>query len=447
VSTRSVRDPVHGTIELGTDEWKAVNTAVFQRLRRIRQLALAQLVYPGATHTRFEHSLGVRHVAERVCSSLARSKKLEDEEVRAVCLAALLHDIGHGPFSHASETALDTLNNKRGVHEEISTFIIENDADLAHALGAEACKEAARLVAGGQTSVLRQIISSATDADKLDYLLRDAHFTGVAYGHYDLDRLLDSMVIHGDVEQMRANTGDTWLAFSLDGIEAVEALLLARHHMRRSVYAHKTVFAADIMISRAITLGVEEEHLPVEAFRVSGGAVDEAFVSAYSKQTDNEVLQALIAVDGDSAAKDLAERLRARQLLKQSVSIPLHQRPELSSTAYDHLKDRAMFGPAKIAELEQDLAKELGLRAHLVALQLDVRKNPTYRTPGAAMESEPTVMLIRRDGTDTTLHRESEIFRESTGLQHEYVYLYTDELDEPTKKKAEGLLWERIQTL
>src|SRR3954464_14092732 len=161
-----VRDPVHGMIELSPEEWAAVDTPIFQRLRRVRQLAMTYLVYPGALHTRFEHSIGVRHIAGR----LSKSLDLAEEHVDTVQGPALLHDGGHGVFSHVSEQVIDELSGADGVHEAVSVAIIRTDASLHRALGRERCERAAEIVGlEGPRSVMRDIVSGPTDADKLDY--------------------------------------------------------------------------------------------------------------------------------------------------------------------------------------------------------------------------------------------------------------------------------------
>jgi uncharacterized protein len=196
-----IRDPIHGFIELRDTERAAVDSACFQRLRGIRQLAMTYLVYPGALHTRFEHSLGVCHVSGELVEELAQAAKGRDAEITpndiaAVRAAGLLHDIGHGPFSHVSEAVLDTRNGVRGVHEAISVAIMRTDPQLHEALGEDLCNRAADLVAHtgefAVRSALRDVVTGPSDADKLDYLLRDSYFAGVQYGEYDIKRLIDT---------------------------------------------------------------------------------------------------------------------------------------------------------------------------------------------------------------------------------------------------------------
>jgi HD superfamily phosphohydrolase len=224
-------------IELSRAEWAAVDTPVFQRLRRVRQLAMTYLVYPGTLHTRFEHSIGVRHIAGHLSASLELSE--EDREI--VQVAVLLHDVGHGVFSHVSEQVIDELSGADGVHEAVSVAIMRTDESLHRALGRELCERAAEIVGlEGPRSVMRDIVSGPTDADKLDYLLRDSHYAGVNYGRYDLDRIIDTARV------IAPTSAQTQLGFDADGLWAVEEMRLARHHMHRQVYGHKTRLATDI---------------------------------------------------------------------------------------------------------------------------------------------------------------------------------------------------------
>jgi HD superfamily phosphohydrolase len=164
-SSTVVRDPVHGMVTLSAAEWAAVDTPVFQRLRRVRQLAMTYLVYPGALHTRFEHSIGMRNIAGKLSASIG----LADDEREIVEIAALLHDVGHGVFSHVSEQVIDELSGAEGVHEAVSVAIMRTDEDLHGALSRERCERAAEIVGlEGSRTAMRDIVSGPTDADKLD---------------------------------------------------------------------------------------------------------------------------------------------------------------------------------------------------------------------------------------------------------------------------------------
>lgn len=435
--TERVRDPIHQFVTLAAEEWEAVNSPVFQRLRRIGQLAMTHLVYPGATHTRFEHSIGVRHVAWRLAEQLG----LTEDERRPVLYAALLHDVGHGPFSHVSEQVLDQVSGVENVHEAISVALIRTDPTLRNALGAESCDAAADLVEGGRQSVERDIVSGSTDADKLDYLLRDTYFAGAEYGRYDLPRLIESARIVGNRETQ------TYLGFDIGGLWAVEGLLLARHHMWRQVYGHKTRLATDIMVTRALLAGVEQEVLRAEAFTVptEDGKPNPTpeFLAAFLDQDDSSVVERLRTAEDGSPARDLIDRLRERRLLRQTQSIALHRHSEiLDPVRRSQLLDKEEFTKEDTDAIEEAISAELGVARHLVAIYVDRWKNPTYRRPGGSGSSK--VQLVDRTQT-TYLHEESEVFRRELGVEQGFLHLYTPELKEDDETKAKELLWEALK--
>jgi uncharacterized protein len=255
-----IRDPIHGFIYREPTEQGIIDTRVFQRLRRLRQLAFAYLVYPGAVHTRFDHSLGAFHVACR----LAEQLRLDPEECRLVRLAALLHDIGHGPFSHVSEPILERhankekvkLGPKQQVHELVTAQILRTDKELAQWI-LEKDREKIIAILEGKSgySVLHDVVSGPLDADKQDYLLRDSYFCGVKYGVYDIDFLISSLRLHSDAE-------DKYLAISPNGIYALEQFVLAKYYMKTQVYHHRIRLITDEMVERAISLGIEKDGIP-----------------------------------------------------------------------------------------------------------------------------------------------------------------------------------------
>lgn len=442
--TDGVRDPVHDWIALPEEEWRAVDTAVFQRLRGIHQLAMTYLVYPGTTHTRFEHSLGVRHVAGRLCSRLADVKPdlFPVEQQRQVHHAALLHDVGHGPFSHVSEQIVGELSGVEDVHEKISVAIIRRDEGLRNALGEAACDAAADLIEGiGGRSVYRDIVSGETDADKLDYLPRDSYFAGVEYGKCDLTHLIDTAVVLGDP------AAQTYLGFKASGVFAVEGLVLARHHMFRQVYAHKTRLATDIMIIRALRAAIDEDLLPREAYavpEVDGEPVPtDDFLERFLGQTDASVMEALRNAPEGTVSRDLGERLLSRRLLRQTVAIALHRPTErLDRRQLAAILDPEQFTRERTEEVEAELAQGLGFadKPYLVALYLDRRRNPTYRLPGARIDEKQIV--LDRDGGTVYLEDESEIFQPMQVEEQSFLFLYTPPLDEAADERAKELLWE-----
>lgn len=248
------RDAVHGLISLDKDRdllLALIDTREFQRLRRVRQLGVSNLTYPNAEHTRFAHSLGVLHVAIRIIETIRRRHSGDDSvrssldgKERLVKIAALLHDLGHGPFSHMMERAFDTGK----AHETRSkSMFTDPDSGIlkvlrAHSIPESQILEARNLLDFHEIPFLHDIISSSLDADRMDYLLRDSHFTGVAYGNYDLDWILNSFCLGLDPNP--AQDGDkTKLRLCLDdkrGQFAAEQLIIARAHMTMQVYTHPT---------------------------------------------------------------------------------------------------------------------------------------------------------------------------------------------------------------
>ena len=265
-----VRDPIHGFIEYDDWEREVINHPAFQRLRRIRQLALADFVYPGATHTRFEHALGTLHVATKMYDAIVAKQKhyLESQrgydqaglerDRRVVRFAALLHDIGHSPFSHSSENLFpfNEKDNRQYQHEDYSASIIRTilkdtiEGHYGNANYGITADDVADLITGETNTtrmprgsvrrlLWRPIVTSQLDADRADYLLRDSLHTGVSYGRYDLDRILATVTLG------LGNEGDPSVAIEFGGWHAAEALIIARYMMFTQVYFHRVRQALD----------------------------------------------------------------------------------------------------------------------------------------------------------------------------------------------------------
>jgi len=282
----SIRIPIHGFVELDDWEWDIINHAVFQRLRRIRQLALSEHVYPGATHTRFEHSLGVLHIADSLFSTLkAKHEPLlrsaeygfDDESFarsrRLVRLAALLHDVGHAPFSHTGEDVMpDGSDGQRLDHERYSAELVaEEMKDVIddHEVNQAGLRITGREVAdfylgrshiGRKLLLWRELISGQLDADRMDYLLRDAHHCGVSYGTFDLDRIVDTICFVED--KSLESPADLRIGIEEGGTHAAEGLILARYFMFTQVYSHRTRLAFDYHAAEALKLFLRGDTLP-----------------------------------------------------------------------------------------------------------------------------------------------------------------------------------------
>ncbi len=242
-----IRDPLWNNIRVDPFAEQLLDTAVVQRLRYVRQLGLAHLVYPGATHSRFEHALGAYHLARctlRVLREDGGLSGIAPDEMAIVAAAALLHDVGHYPFSHALEEI--------GIpsHEEVARPLVtggEVGALLRAEFGADGPARLHALICGTSTSPLQGMISASLDLDKMDYLKRDALMCGVPYGEIDEDRLMHAMVIIGEPA-----TGRRRIGLRAKGLSALESLLFAKYQMYRNVYWHHAVRSATAMYKRLV---------------------------------------------------------------------------------------------------------------------------------------------------------------------------------------------------
>ncbi len=313
---REIRDPIHGFVERTETVEKLIDTSVFQRLRNIRQLAMANLVYPGAIHTRFEHSIGTMYIAEKLARQLFGEDDTEEEKRKKVRYAALLHDIGHGPFSHVSESVLkSTIKSKTGnieeIHEEITCKIIECNPEISKLLSQYERENIIGLLRGeGGDKVEKQIVSSPLDADKQDYLLRDSYFCGVKYGVFDLDRLINELRTVED-------QGENILVASQDGMYAVEQFVIAKYHMHRQVYGHRIRLITDSMIVRALKLGINEDNLQFlkDLYEYEDSS---DYINNYLKWNDIRLTSEILNEEYKGKyAHDIFKRLTERRLLKR----------------------------------------------------------------------------------------------------------------------------------
>ena len=313
-----IRDPVHGLIRLTEQEMRIVDTRAFQRLRRIRQLAMADLVYPGALHTRFEHSLGVLHVTHLILRRLEQSERLCDKDARVIRLAALLHDVGHGPFSHVSEELLDRYYDrssgpvppKERIHEKLTLDIIRR-SDISECLDPVQIENVTGIIgSSGLDDYRRHIISSSIDADKMDYLLRDSYYTGVKYGTFDLDKVIEELSIY----RPPGSSGETFLVIDEHGRFALEQMFVAKYHMTQQVYSHRVRTITDAMIVRALELAIEGGNGEVAHLFSHNGT--EEFVRRYLRYDDRALVIAVLE-GGEDRSKSIFHRLGERRLFKE----------------------------------------------------------------------------------------------------------------------------------
>lgn len=251
-----VQDPIHKLISFEDHEGdhlllKLIDSKEFQRLRRIKQLGLSELVFPTATHNRFSHSLGVLHLTKKILERIERlGEKIEDQQKVIILCSALLHDIGHGPFSHAFEAITKEDHEKRTLdiirdgETEINKILRDFDPGLPNQIAYfflldEEDNNAASSSINDLPSFYSDIISSQLDADRFDYLLRDSYMTGTYYGNFDLEWIIQRLYI---------DKGKNRFYLSRKAFSAAETYIFSRYHMYRSVYFHKATRAAEVML-------------------------------------------------------------------------------------------------------------------------------------------------------------------------------------------------------
>ncbi len=271
-----IHDPVHGSIKIKGAILELLHSPEIQRLRDIKQLGLTNLVFPGANHTRFEHSLGVYYLTNKICAEL----NIEKEVLNA---AAVLHDSGHLPFSHTFEY-LSRIYLKKD-HIDLACENVLKLEDLLEKYNIDP-KEVIRIIKCEEEGYKSQIISGDLDVDRIDYLLRDSHYTGVAHGIIDVERILKTIEIRDGV-----------LGINKKGVLAVEGMLIARDLMYTSVYFHKTARICESMLGRAVESILEDEK-----------------IEEIVKMTDSELLCLLKNSEGFS--KEIYRRLKYRDLFK-----------------------------------------------------------------------------------------------------------------------------------
>jgi HD superfamily phosphohydrolase len=328
-----IRDPIYGFIKPSDTELKIINTLLLQRLRRIKQLAMASLVYPGATHTRFDHSLGVYHIASLMADILLPDEG--DRERRDIVrFSALLHDIGHGPFSHVSEAVLNKYvksDNEEKVHEQITQRLIESDGELKIILSPSQIKMIIGLLNGRKVdySIMKEIVSGPLDADKMDYLLRDSYFCGVKYGIFDLHRLINTLESYSEGI-------DKHIAIKYDGLNSLEQFVLAKYYMTQQVYRHKVRILSDSMIVRGLELGIEKDDIPFlrDLFNFRE---DADYLTNYLRFSDDKILNDILFLNKRGYAFEIFNRLYQRRLFKRIFSEKLNKITPLATLVRDRL--------------------------------------------------------------------------------------------------------------
>ena len=354
-----IRDPLWNTIRLDEHAVRIVNTPAFQRQRYIKQLGFAHLVYPGATHTRFGHALGVYHLAKVALGHLKGAGQLKGEALEEAWLipyAGLLHDIGHYAFSHALEELED--NFLLGDHEAVSARFFDSAQmkPVLELLGETAGEDINALIRSESANPLRGLVSGSLDLDKIEYLKRDARFCGVPYGEVDVDRLIQGMLLLEDPV-----SGGLEVGIHEKAVAALESLLFAKYQMFRNVYWHHGVRSASALYKRIVYEAVRAGMLTKE--ELVGPTDEELIYEIYrrAKSQDSEV--------GHRLTSRWIPALKERKLPKRIMEITA---AELEGRV---IKDWVLEDSHRRRVFEDRLADELGLESGEVVIDFPVKES------------------------------------------------------------------------
>ena len=403
---RIYRDPVHNIIRLQTDSdegelmMRLIDAGEFQRLRRIKQLGLGLYTYQGAEHSRFTHSLGALHLMTRVLDRLGETYAIDPDDRIAARAAALLHDVGHGSFSHVMEKVLNFHHERWTVQvildqqSEIGELLRSHSTDLP-------LKVASIIEGKFQPSALAQLVSSQLDVDRMDYLLRDSLMTGAKYGIYDLEWIINALAID-EVEDR--------VYVQARGVYAVEEYLQARYYMFRQVYFHRTLRSAEAVLRSIIRRALELLDEGKEVWHATGTAFEKILrrepltVSEHLQIDDSDFVFHIKQWQrsDDSILSDLSRRFIARRLFKAiDLDMPLNQQAEFLTTARQAVA-RAGFDPEYY--FIEDRASDVPYYGY-------------YETE----KSEPKTHIYVESGYASPQIREiSEVSNVVRGLQHAY---------------------------
>ena len=393
-----IKDPVHGYVYITENEKEIIDSYSVQRLRRLRQLAGAEYVYPGANHTRFEHSVGVMFLAGRVVENPNISKHMSEEEAEMVKIAALLHDVGHGPFSHVFEHLLIKELDK--THEDITSWIIEK-GELKDALSKMGYrpKDLGKLAIGRlhkpKRAFLDQIISSSVDVDKLDFIVRDTHHTGAEYGYIDIFRLIHALDVL-----------DENLAVDLGALSALESLIIARIESFKSIYFHRVGRAAQIMLAMAMEKANEEL-----------GLTDFKTTEEYLAMDDYTVWTALKKCRESS---EIIRNLERRRMLKCAYERTFYEKDTMVSNIFGREAHRR--------QLQAEIAKEAKVETEAVIIDVPTVPSVPYHH-SVLMESMEIPVFLKTQESEKIPQRLSEISKIFETLKGfiNILRVYTDE--------------------
>ena len=337
-----IADPIHKFIRFTDLEKKIIDSVVFQRLRRIKQLAGAHLVYPAAQHSRFEHSLGTMHVAGLAGEHLFSIGAMEKESIQELRVASLLHDIGHGPFSHLFEEALKVTGNKN--HETLGAEIICKTelSDILSGFGYSPKSISEISFGNSKVKFKNEIISGSLSADLMDYLPRDGFFAGVEYGKVDYNRIINSFRV----------TDNESLALDISSFYSFESMMISRFEMFRAVYFHKTVRSAEVMLLHSILLSSEALNL------------SKLSLNDYLKLTDDSILWKIYSSQNNKIAKEMISNYLERKLLKCVYERFIRKRDNYTKLNRDKIEELRL----KIARLANIDERKIFLDTYGISL-------------------------------------------------------------------------------
>jgi hypothetical protein len=410
-----IKDPVHGYVYITEAEKNIIDSYPMQRLRRLRQLAGSEYVYPGANHTRFEHCVGVMYLAGKVLENPYISRVVSDEEVDVCRISALLHDCGHGPFSHVFEQLL--IKDLEKTHEDITSWIVEKSevGDKLSKMGYNP-KEVGELAVGKlhkpHKAFLDQIISSAVDVDKQDFIVRDTYHTGAEYGFIDVFRLIHALDILGEN-----------LAVELGALSALEAFMIARIESFKSIYFHRVGRAAQIMLATAMERANGE--LGLTAFKTP---------EEYMELDDYTVWSALKKCE---ASKAIISNLESRRMLKCAYERTFYEKDTMISNIFGRESYRR--------QMQSEIAKEASVNIESVIIDVPTVPSVPYHH-AVLTESMEIPVFTRNQAGDKTPERLSEIskiFETLKGFMN-ILRVYTEAADRDQVEKATAKILGKI---
>ena len=358
-------DPIHDFVRVNQSEIEIIDTSIFQRLRRIKQLSGAHLIYPGAQHTRFEHSLGVMHIASMACQSLLEKSLIPLDQIQNLRFAGLLHDIGHGPFSHLFEEILQ--KNQKISHEDIGRNIIQKTeiGDLISRNGFSKKSIADTAFGYSKHQFLNEVISGALSADIMDYLLRDGYFTGAEHAKIDHNRLTYSLDVYKNK-----------LALEKSALVNFETMMISRYQMFKAVYFHKTVRAGEVML-------LESMYLAEEELGLSSTSLNE-----YLKLTDEVILSKLL---------NLPERNSKLRIAKKIAT------DYLNRNLFKSVFEVSVTGNAITKKRMQSIREEVSKKSKVDINEIFVDSSNTPSIPLSPSKKESkSIIILERDGVKTT---------------------------------------------